>query len=199
MRKILTSILIMAAMAIAGCATVPHKVVLFYKPQGVAKGGGGKIRLVISEHSYRKDKVPVRWVIGEIMDSEGRQVEEIISPFSPHDQLNDAFKQELESAGYTVVMDSGATSSAEPLLRLSNIRLHLVQRPSLFKITTNVNVSATLEQWKAGSLVKKTEYEASYEDTYSRSQEMQVQTVMQKALEKITSRAVPDIIQTLAK
>lgn len=195
----LSALLLIGLFLMAGCSTIPHKVDLLYKPLASTRGGSGKIYLVTDNSACNQEKLPIRWVIGNIQNEEGTSIEEIITPISPSDQVSDAFKQELESAGYTVYLDNNANPSTDSLIRLSNTKISLSEVPSFLKITSTVKISTTVEQWKSGKMLKKEEYETGYTDTYSRTQEQQMQSVLQKALEGITSKAVPDIIQTFSK
>lgn len=87
----------------AGCSQVAHKVDVRYTPLATYIGGTGPLELVTSDARPDRDLDPsIRWVLGQIKNSDGVVAGDIISTIRPQDIVVDAFKQELVAAGYQV-------------------------------------------------------------------------------------------------
>ena len=198
MCKTFSVLLLFLVGTLAGCASVPHRVDVMYLPSATAKGGGGK--LYLSEPRVFCSSTPpsVRWVLGQIREKDGTFVDEIISPMSPRDQVNDALRLELEKSGYEVSLgDAGPDAVSGPYLRLSDVKVDLSAVPAWFKVTSTARVSLQLELWGSGRLLKKERYESGYQESYARTQSEEIQIVLQKALEGVTDKAVPDIVRAV--
>ncbi|MCM0082608.1 hypothetical protein L4X63_13490 [Geomonas sp. Red32] len=198
MKKVFPILLIVAVMALAGCTSLPHRIDLMYIPSGPVKGGSGQIYLAAPKGATALPGEQLRWVVGEIKDSDGRVTDDITSPLAPRDQITDALTQELEKAGYQVLKGEAPPEIVSgPYLRLSDVKIDLTESPSWFKVTSSALVSAKLEIWRSGTLVKTERYDASFEESYARTQPEELQVLLQKALEGVTEKAIPDVIRNL--
>ena len=188
----------MALFLVAGCSTLPHKVDLLYKPTASIKGGKGTIYIAAGRHECNSGGVPVRWVVGSIQDGNGNAVDEIVSSIAPYDLVSDAFKRELESAGYTVVLSDDISKENGAGIRLGNAKVSVTEVPSYFSVDSKAEVSASLELWLSGAKVKQEEFNSGYSESYPRTED-RLQHVLQKSLEGLTTKAIPDIVRSLKR
>ncbi|GFO55760.1 hypothetical protein GMSM_27670 [Geomonas sp. Red276] len=198
MKKGFPILLIAVVMALAGCTSLPHRIDLMYIPSGPAQGGSGQLYLATPKGTTPVAGEQLRWVMGEVKDSDGRVIDDITSPLSPRDQVTDALTQELQKAGYQVLKGEAQPEAVSgPYVRLSDVKIDLSESPSWFKITSSAKVSARLEIWRSGTLVKTERYEASFEESYPRTRPEELQALLQKALGGVTDKAIPDVIRNL--
>ena len=186
----------LAALA-AGCATTAdRKVNLAYEPAVHAVGGSGELYLARQAGTGGTNQ-PVQWVIGTIKDSDGNKVGSVVTDTLPADLVVQAFSAELKAAGYTVIPVAEIPSGAAKGITLENAAVALDEVTSLVKVEGRSSVKATAEIWKNGTVVGKLLYETADSDTTVTHRETFPQEMLQKSLQNLMQRAVPELIKSL--
>lgn len=182
----------------AGCAQVAHKVDVLYAPIATYRGGTGALELVNSDDRRDSSSEPaLRWVLGQIKDSEGVASGDIISSIRPQDVIADAFKQELVAAGYHVSSAKKVDKYTGKGVVITNTSVQLDEVPSITRLESSCTILLNLELWKSGAVVKRFEYRSRFSDIAVVDRELLPRSLFQKAIQEIMHQALPDILQNL--
>jgi hypothetical protein len=181
-----------------GCAHVAHKVDLMYSPLATYRGGTGSLELVNSDTTQVDGSNPsIRWLLGQIKNTEGVATGEIVSPVRPQDILTDALKQELSAAGYQVSISKAINKNTGKGVVLTDISVQLDEIPSLTKLESTCTIILKMDLWKNGAVVKHSEYRSELSDIAVVDRAQLPGNLYQKAIQETTQQAVPDIIRLL--
>ena len=182
----------------AGCAQVAHKVDVLYSPLATYRGGTGSLELVVDDKMRESDSGPsIRWVLGQIKNTEGVATGEIISTIRPQDVFADAFKRELTAAGYRIGFSKALDKFTGKGVVLTDISVQLEEMPSLARLESSCTILLKMDLWKSGTVVKRTEYRSKVSDISVVNRDQLPPSLYQKAIENIMQQAVPDIIRQL--
>ncbi|HEY3309938.1 MAG TPA: hypothetical protein VGJ93_15910 [Desulfuromonadaceae bacterium] len=191
-------IVLLAVIISSGCTQVAHRVDLLYSPLSTYRGGTGKLEIVdINAQRTSSTDPSIRWVLGQIKDSEGVAVAEVISGIPPYEVITDAFKQELSAAGYRVTFSKALDKSAAKGIIFTDISVQLDEMPLVGRLETSCAIVLKLEIWKSGGVVNRLEYRSKFSDTAIKERDLLPQTVFQQAIREVILKAVPDIITQL--
>jgi len=181
---------------IAGCATAPPPVSVFYSPSGEVRGGAGSLFLSAAAKHPARNSVDqrVRFVIGKQMDTDGMTTGEILSVNSEEDMMLDAMRRELTAAGYSVESGTPMPQGVTKGVDLTAIQVELDETASIPKIEASGTVKVSMNVWKNGVVVKKLSYESKVSDTSIINRDKLPRDIIEKGLRGILSQAVPDII-----
>src|SRR5664279_1661090 len=117
----LTLVMLMfALLALAGCATTDQRVNFLYAPSNYASGGSGDLYVVEPAGSTAKE-ITNQWILGKIIDSDGKQTGNIISPVRPDDLVANAFSMELKAAGYNAMSSVKSPNNATRIVMLNSL------------------------------------------------------------------------------
>ena len=189
---------LLAVLTSSGCAQVAQKVDVLYSPLATFRGGTGTLEIVNLNAQRTSSTDPsLRWVIGQIMDSEGVPVNEVISSIPPYEVITDAFKQELSTAGYRVTSSKALDKSTAKGVVFTDISVQLDEMPLAGRLETSCAIMLKLEIWKSGAVVNRLEYRSKYTDTAVKERQLLPQAVFQQAIREVVQKAVPDIISQL--
>lgn len=192
--------LIMAMLTVftASCSHVVHKVDVLYSPLSKYKGGTGTLDLVrVDSVSHGSTGPSIRWVVGQIKNSEGEATGDIISTIRPQDVVADAFMQELATAGYQVRSTKKLDKSSEKGIIFTSMSVQLDEVPSLTRLESSCSILVKMDLWKGGTIVKRLEYSSKLSDVAVLDRELLPNSLFQKAIQQIMHQALPDIIQNL--
>jgi hypothetical protein len=182
----------------AGCAQVAHKVDVLYSPQATYRGGTGSLELATADSTRDSRSGPsIRWVLGQIKDTEGGATGEIISSIRPQDLIADAFEQELTAAGYKVSFSKALDKQTRKGVVFTNISVQLEEIPSLAKLESSCSILLKMDLWMNGAVFKRSEYRSKLSDIAVVDRDQLPGSIYQKAIQEIVHQAVPDIIRNL--
>lgn len=177
----------------AGPAIADQNVNFLYHPTALGSGGSGDIYLSQGIQPL-SDRPQVEWIIGGIKNGSGEKTGNIVTGRPPVDTLMDAFSQELKGAGYNVIPVEALPDRVEKGIRLTTVSIGLDEVDRIYKVEAKCNVKVSLEVWRNGTILKKLDYESSYEDSTFLDREMILLKSEQAALEQLMARAVREAI-----
>jgi len=185
-------------LAVTGCARYARQVALVYEPVVSAKGGSGDLYIVIPpDQQTRNDKV--KWVIGKVENEDGDTIDEVMSPLSGYELVQDALGQELRKAGYGVIPSVARPGAKANAIDLVKVNLSLDQVSSLTDIKATCRMIVSLEVFKNGALVKKLQYDSTFNKTDIQDRNLVAKVLLRDTLQAAMKRAVPDIIAALSE
>jgi hypothetical protein len=193
-------LLVIVTVMLGGCATGDLHIKPDYRSFGDQKAVTAKVTLASPVESGSQISAgQVQWIVGEVKSSDGMVRGNIVIPVSPATTVRDALQQELQKGGYQVQSVMGALpAGTESGLVLSAVSLHLDETGNLIKAESECRVSFSVEVWKKGAKVNTLSYEARYSDFAIKDRDKLHQAVLQKGLESILKRAVPELIKALS-
>ncbi len=182
-----------------GCATTgDRKVELTYEPTVRATGGRGELYLArTGRPGFTEGGERIQWVIGTIKDSDGNKTGSVVIDTRPADLVLQAFTAELKGAGYTVITVAEVPAGAAKGISLANVAITLDEVSSLPKVEGKSSVKVATEVWRGGKLVSKLSYETSDADTTITHRDEFPREMLQKSLQHLMQRAVPELVRTL--
>ncbi|GAC1451374.1 MAG: hypothetical protein PVSMB11_12440 [Desulfuromonadaceae bacterium] len=195
--KIVILLMGLVTVLTAGCAQVAHKVDVLYTPLATYRGGNGPLELVVNDKDKSDPSPSIRWVLGQIKNTEGVVTEDIISTIRPHDVLANAFKQELTAAGYQISFSKALDKYTGKGIVFTDISVQLEEVPSLAKLESSCTILLKMDLWKSGAVVKRSEYRSKLSDIAVVDRDQLPGSLFQKAIQEIMYQAVPDIIRNL--
>lgn len=184
----------------AGCAMGGKKVTLLYQPVVNATGGSGELYLSAPVSRPDADKTgTVQWVIGKVKNSDGDTVGDIVTPVAPSDLFQDALNRELTNAGYKVIRTGSLPGDVTKGIVVTMTNINLDDVSSIIKDEGTGKLSMSLELWKNGRAFKKLYYESGFSDIAIKDRDLLLPNILQKALQGLMNRAIPEIIKELGK
>lgn len=200
MNKVLSKFVLLGlatALVLTGCMPTAHKVDVLYNPLAVYRGGSGEVTLVAeTAHQEQQASNPaIRWVLGQIKDSDGAVRGDVISDYSPQSVIADAMKRELSAAGYRVDQTESRKDGQGRVVVLTAVTVALNEVASLAKLESSCNLVVKVELWNNGQVIKRSEYHSKLSDMAIKDRDVLPQQLFQGALGEIMQQAVPDIIR----
>lgn len=200
MNKVLSKFVLLGlatALVLTGCMPTAHKVDVLYNPLAVYRGGSGQVTLVAeTAHQEQQASNPaIRWVLGQIKDSDGAVRGDVISDYSPQSVIADAMKRELSAAGYRVDQTESRKEGQGRVIVLTAVTVALNEVASLAKLESSCNLVVKVELWNNGQVIKRSEYHSKLSDMAIKDRDVLPQQLFQGALGEIMQQAVPDIIR----
>lgn len=222
---ILFSVLFFAA--VAGCATTDQKLSRQYQPAVNATGGSGELYLAVTDaaplvsnrgemRGVRKKETgerpivrdrggktlarkgfPREFAVVKVKNGKGKKLGIMVSPIAPAELLRDAFRQELNAAGYSVRLVSALPKDAGRGIAFSHVSMEMEQASGLLAVEGSCKVNIGLDLWRNGARVKKLRYEAGYSDSAIIDRDLLLQATLQQALQDVMKQAIPEVIETL--
>jgi uncharacterized lipoprotein YajG len=192
----LTLVMLMfALLALAGCATTDQRVNFLYAPSNYASGGYGDLYVVEPAGSTAKETTN-QWILGKIIDSNGKQTGNIISPVRPDDLVANAFSAELKAAGYNAMASVKSPSNATRIVLLNSLNLEMKEVASYVKAEVNCSLKISLGLMKNGKLIKTLDYEAGNKNTVVTDKATLIDDILRTTLKDIMKQAVPEIVRS---
>jgi hypothetical protein len=192
-------LLTMAAIftGLMGCATPDRRADILYRPAGYATGGSGDLYLVQGVRRPAGEAAGIQWVLGKVTDDDGKQLANIVTDTAPANLVVDALNQELKRAGYNVIVTDSAPAQVNKALTLKEVSILVNDTHSAVRDEAKCTVKMSVEPRRQGSVTGLSAYEAEYSDTGFTDRSHIPADVLQKALQLLMTRAVPDMVKTL--
>ncbi len=179
-------------MLLGGCARYARNVNTLYEPTATVRGGSGQVYIVIPE-SQRTQSPDIKWVLGKVKDDENRQIDEVFSPRSPAEIIQEAFGQEFKKAGYTVMPATKRLAAQQLVLDLTKTEIELDQISDLADIKAKCRVLVGVDVFRNGQLIKRLQYESTSSKDDIRDRDMLAGSVLEEALQSVMLKAMPEL------
>lgn len=179
-----------------GCARYARDVNALYEPSSAVRGGNGEVYIHIPENQQTKSDT-VRWVLGKVIDSDNIKIDEISSPRSPAELVQDALTEELRAAGYTALPADKLSATEKMVVEVTKAEIALEQVSVFTDLKVTCRVVMGLDVFNNGQLVKKVQYEAMSSRTDVKGRDLLARDALQGALHLVMQRAVPELHKLL--
>src|SRR5512133_3866436 len=176
----------------SGCARYARTVNTLYEPAATVRGGMGEIYIVIPKNRQTNSS-DIKWVIGKVLDDDKNTIDEVFSPRSPAEIIQEALSLELKKAGYTVIATSKRPAADQQLLDLTKTGIVLEQISDLADLKVTCRVLMGVDVYKNGQQIKRLQYEATSSRTDIKDRDMLARNVLEDALQSIMLKAMPDL------
>ncbi|BCS52714.1 hypothetical protein [Geobacter sp. SVR] len=196
MRIRLFGVVLLVVLFVSGCASYARNVALIYEPVLSVRGGSGDLYIAIPA-DQQLSAGSVKWVLGDVKNDDGNKIDEIYSPLSPAQLLQNALSQELKRAGYAVIPTTVRAAAPVKEVFLSRSEVTVDQDESSVGLKATCRIVMTLEVSKGGQLLKKVTYETRYSDTNIKDRDLLAKSILQETLQAVMRKAVPELIATL--
>ena len=192
----LTFFMLMAA----GCSSTDKYVNVLYQPSVYAGGGGGNLYLTAAGEGSGSGKASgSKWTIGKVTNRDGNQTGNIVTTVAPVELILDAFTHELTKAGYKTIKAAALPTDVTKGVHIDRAEIKMENVSSLFKDEGSGRLTVSLELWKNGKNFKKLYFESAQSATALRGRDLLLQDILQKTLQGLMEKAVPEIIKELGK
>lgn len=198
-RKLFIEMLVVVLMLLSGgCARYAHDVNELYAPATTIHGKSGDIYVVIPEN--QQTKLPnIKWVLGTVTDSDNIKINELYSPRSGYELVQQALALELEKSGFKVFEPASPPAAAAKLLYLSKVDFSLDQVSSLTNINVTGKLNFELDLSKNGQFQRKLRYELSSSRIDVKDRDLLARNLLKEMLQSAMLTALPDIVSALEK
>ena len=176
----------------SGCARYARTVNTLYEPTATVRGGIGEIYIVIPENRQTNSS-DIKWVIGKVLDDDKNTIDELFSPRSPAEILQEALSLELKKAGYAVIATTKRPAADQQLLDLTKTEIVLEQISDLADLKVTCRVLMGVDVYKNGQQLKRLQYEATSSRTDIKDRDMLARNVLEDALQSVMLKAMPDL------
>jgi hypothetical protein len=163
-----------------------------YQPTTSVRGGSGEIYIVIPENRPQHSS-DIKWVLGKVKDDDNNTIDEVFSPRSPAEIIQDAFGQEFRNAGYTVMPVTERPAGKERVIDLSKTVIDLEQVSDLADLKATCRVVAGVDLYRNGQQIKRLQYESTSTRTDIKDRDMLARIVLEDALRSVMREAMPDL------
>lgn len=175
-----------------GCARYARTVNTLYEPSTTVRGGSGEIYIVIPENR-QTNAVDIKWVIGKVKNDDNNTIDEVFSPRSPAEIIQEALGLELKKAGYTVIATTKRPAEGHRVLDLTKTEIALEQISDLADLKATCRVLMGVDVFNNGQQIKRLQYEAKSSRTDIKDRDMLARGILEDALQSIMLKAVPDL------
>ncbi len=190
--------LLVLVLQCSGCARYAQQINMLYEPVVGQRGGAGDLFVTIPASTVRQGE-DVVWIIGDVLDNDGKVIDHLTSPRSPAELVQSALTQELNQAGYNVIAAPSPRPQADRAVEVSRVELALDQVSALadIKATCKLVVAITIRQ--NGTVVRKLQYEVKQTKTDIADRDLLVREVFRAAMRAAMRQAVPEIMKVLGQ
>ena len=177
---------------VGGCARYARTVNTLYVPSESVSGGSGKVYIVIPENR-KTHSSDIKWVLGKVMDDDNKVIDELFSPRSPAEIIQEAFGLEFKRAGYTVIPVTERPAGEQRVIDLTKTEIELVQISDLADLKVKCRVLVGVDVFKNGQQIKRFQYEATSSRTDIKDRDMLARNVLEDALQSVMRKAMPEL------
>ncbi len=177
---------------LSGCSRYARTVHTLYQPSATVRGGSGEVYVVIPE-SRQTNSPEIKWVIGTVKNDDNTIIDEVFSPRSPAEIIQDAFSQELRKGGYTAVSVTKRPAAGERVLDLTKTVVELNQISDLADLKASCRVVVALDVYTKDQLIKRLQYESTSSKTDIKDRDMLARNALEDALQSVMREAMPDL------
>ena len=193
LKHTLALVLLGVTFSAMGCATAGQRVDFMYEATGAAVGGSGEFYLAKDIQSPSRGE----WELGDITGGDGKKLGDIVTGNAPADMIRDAYRQELEEAGYTVQLVTTLPQDVAKGMRIVGATVRLDEKRHLFKSEAACTLSLSLELWRNGRLMNRLRYVAADSESAFTGGRPLLRSALQKALHDVMTRSMPEIVETI--
>ena len=195
----LLALLATAIMLLAGgCARYARDVNELYVPAVNLHGKSGEVYIVIPENQQTRQP-NIKWVLGSVTDPDNIKIDEIYSPRSGYELVQDALALELKQAGFNVYEPAAKPASATHLLYLSKVEFVLDQVSSLYDINVAAKLNMEIDLFRNGKFQRKLRYELSSSRIDIKERDLVARALQRDILQSAMKYAVPDVVAAFEK
>jgi hypothetical protein len=177
---------------LSGCSRYARTVSTLYQPSATVRGGAGEVYIVIPEN-LQTSSPQIKWVIGTVKDDDNNVIDEIFSPRSPAEIIQEALGLEFRKAGYTVLSVTKRPTSGERVLDLTKTVIELEQISDLADLKVKCRVVMAVDLYKNGQQIKRLQYESTSSKTDIKDRTMLAANTLEDALQSVMREAMPDL------
>jgi hypothetical protein len=177
---------------VVGCARYTRNVNTLYQPSATVSGGSGEVYIVIPENRQTHSS-EIKWVLGKVKDDDSNIIDEVSSPRSPAEIIQDAFSLEFRRAGYSVIATTKRPADNRLVLDLTRTDITLDQVSDLADLNAKCRVVIGMDVYKNGQQIKRLQYESSSSKTDIKDRDMLARIVLEDALKSIMREAMPEL------
>lgn len=190
--------LLLLVLQCAGCARYAQQINMLYDPIVGQRGGSGDLYVTIPASSVRQNE-EVAWIIGDVLDNDGKVIDHLTSPRSPAELVQAALTQELNQAGYNVIAASSPRPQADRAVEVSRVDLILDQVSALADIKATCKLVITIKLHRNGTAIRTLQYESKQTKTDIADRDLLVREVFRSAMRAAMRQAVPEIMKVLGQ
>jgi len=132
-------------------------------------------------------------VIGTVRDDDNNVIDEIFSPRSPAEIIQEALGLEFRKAGYTVLPVTKRPAAGERVLDLTKTVIELEQISDLADLKVKCRVVVAVDLYKNGQQIKRLQYESTSSKTDIKDRTMLAGNTLEDALQSVMREAMPDL------
>jgi hypothetical protein len=177
---------------VVGCARYTRNVNTLYQPSATVSGGSGEVYIVIPENRQTHSS-EIKWVLGKVKDDDSNIIDEVSSPRSPAEIIQDAFSLEFRRAGYSVIATTKRPADNRLVLDLTRTDITLDQVSDLADLNAKCRVVIGMDVYKNGQQIKRLQYESSSSKTDIKDRDMLARIVLEDALKSDMREAMPEL------
>jgi hypothetical protein len=197
-RKTLLFLLaLFAAVVFQGCAHGDKRVNIVYQPVAKARGGSGIVYLVQGVKQPPAQAPAVQWVLGDVTNGDREILGKVRTDIPPAGLVLDALNEELRNAGYRTMTLDVMPAGVDKGIVLTDAILRLDDVHSAFSDEANCLLKVGLQQWRGGAATRNLEYQAEYSDTAVTGRDRLPSKVLQKTLQILMKRAIPEVVRVM--
>jgi len=179
-------------MTALGCARYARDVNTIYEPTASVKGGSGDVYIVIPAN--RQTSSPgVKWVLGTVKNDDNQKIDEITSPRSPEEIMQEAFSLEFKKAGYNVILATKLPADAQRAINLTKTEIELDQITDIADLIAKCRVFVAADIYVNGQMVKKFQYESKSSKTDIKDRDTLAKVVLEDAMHSVMLKAMPEL------
>lgn len=186
------SVMLVCLLLASGCTRYARNVNTLYQPSATISGGSGEIHIVIPENKQSRSS-DVKWVIGKVKDDDNNVIDELFSPRSPAEIVQEAFGREFKKAGYTVILDTKRPAAGQRVIDLTKTEIELEQISDLADLKVNCRVLVGVDLFKDGQQVTRLQYESTSSRTDFRDRDSLARAVLDDALQSLMRKAMQEL------
>lgn len=181
-----------------GCARYTRDVNTIYEPTSSVKGGSGDVYVVIPAN--RQTNSPgVKWVLGTVKNDDNQKIDEITSPRSPEEIIQEAFRLELKKAGYNVILATKMPADAQRAIDLNKTEIELDQITDFADLIAKCRVFVAADVYLNGKMVKRFQYESKSSKTDIKDRDLLARVVLEDAMHSVMLKAMPELNELFKK
>lgn len=176
----------------SGCARYAHSVTTLYEPSATTRGGTGEVYIVIPEN--RQTRSPdSKWVLGTVKDFDRNVIDELFSPRSPAEIIQEALGRELKKAGYTVIPVTKRPDGGLRVIDLTKAEIDLEQISDYAGLKAKCRLLAGMDVFRNGQPIKRIQYESTSTKSGITDRDMLAGIVLEDALKSVMLEVMPEL------
>jgi hypothetical protein len=176
----------------SGCARYARSVITHYEPSATVRNGSGEVYIIIPE-IQQTQSTNIKWVIGKVKDDDNNTIDEVSSPLSPAEILQDALELEFKNAGYTVINATKRPSGEHQVIVITKSEIDLEQISDLAYIKSKCRLLMGVDIFKNGHQIKRLQYESTSSKTDVKDRDLLARNVLEDSLQSVMLKAVPEL------